>query len=147
MALAKERGTSLEVLEHALLVNERLPAEIAGIIERKLGSLEGRRVGILGLAFKAGTDELRNSSSLLVIRELAARNCLVSAFDPRAGGVPGVSPASDAQGLVDGSDAIVILTDWDEFADLDYRDKPVLDAKGVVPKSRRGKNYEGICWP
>jgi nucleotide sugar dehydrogenase len=150
ISVARERKSGLGILEKALEVNGRMPLEVVKLLSRR--HMEGRNIGVLGLAFKAGTDDLRNSRSVAVINELRKINCTVAAYDPNLGAdAPGLPPGiifcDGPQVLVERSDAVLVMTEWDGFAELDYGDKVVIDTKGVVPKIKRSRNYEGICWP
>jgi UDPglucose 6-dehydrogenase len=108
------------------------------------------RVALLGLTFKAGTDDLRESPAVRLGRALLERGATVSAYDPvaveggtallRAGGQPGgVDAADSASAACRGADAVVVATEWPEFADLDWRalasamvGRVVVDSRGVV---------------
>lgn len=95
-----------------------LAAKLAG------GSLEGTAVGVPGLAFKAGTDDIRDSPALAVAAAVAERGADVTAYDPVAtararAALPGLRYAASAADAVRGADALLVLTDWPEFAELD----------------------------
>ncbi len=144
--MSEKYGVEPHMLAAALKINDHLPKLMVKRLEDKLGGLENRKIGILGLAFKKGTDGTNNSRSTPLISELKKKNARITAFDPKAR-IPGIDFSENAQKLVDESDAVVIVSDWDEFAALDYGDKIVIDGRNVVPKEKRGKNYEGACWP
>jgi UDPglucose 6-dehydrogenase len=90
-----------------------------------LWTFRGKRLGVLGLAFKGGTDDIRESPALLLVQELLREGCRVCAYDPaameRAKEVlqAGVEFAADAYEAATGADALLILTEWEEFAALD----------------------------
>jgi len=144
--VSKEYGIEPRMLSTALKINEQLPVLMINILRKKLGKLEGKKIGMLGLAFKKGTDGIRNSRSGQIIDKLESENASIFVYDPKVVDT-GLEHAENAQKLIDESDAIVIVSDWDEFSELDYGDKIVIDGRNVVPKEKRGKNYEGICWP
>ncbi len=143
---SRKQGNEPAVLESALRVNEFMIKLIVDRLEKKTGSLDNRRIGILGLSFKKGTDGTNNSRSIPLISELKKKNAKITAYDPKSR-IPDVDFSESAQKLVEESDAVVIVSDWDEFSGLDYGEKIVIDGRNVVPKKKRGSNYEGICWP
>jgi UDPglucose 6-dehydrogenase len=143
---ARRKGVRPLMLEAVLQTNDRMVVRMAELLEKRLGALEGKRVGILGVAFKAGTSDVRNSRAVPLAGGLGKRGAHVRASDPHAV-LPGMEMVKDPQELVDWSDAVAILADWPEFASLGYGDKIVVDGRDTVPKRKRGKNYEGICWP
>lgn len=105
--------------------NETHNRVVIATLERQLGSLSGRRVGVLGLTYKPGTSTLRRSLSLEVSAAIAARGATVIAFDPRVGAeessaYPYIAVVGEPLAVADGADAVVIMTAWPEFRDLDY---------------------------
>jgi UDPglucose 6-dehydrogenase len=90
-----------------------------------LWTFRGKRLGVLGLAFKGGTDDIRESPAMLLVQELLREGCRICAYDPaameRAKEVlkAGVEFAADAYEAARGADALLILTEWEEFAALD----------------------------
>jgi UDPglucose 6-dehydrogenase len=102
------------------------------------GDLSGRTVAVWGLTFKAGTDDMRDSPSLSVIDRLLADGATIRAFDPtvathRGGLDERVAVGSDPLVVCEGADVVVVLTEWDEFADIDPAEVAALMAgKGVV---------------
>lgn len=109
----------------------------------RLGSLEGRRIAILGLTYKPGTSTLRRSSAVELARALADAGAAVSAYDPAVPalpeGLPGIALAADAAAALAGADAVVIATPWPEFRALDWtallasmRTPTVVDLSGFI---------------
>ena len=93
-------------------------------LRMQLGELDGRTVGILGLAFKANTDDVRESPAVEIARTLLAEGAQVRAFDPVAMGsaarlLPEIELCSDAYTVADGAEAVLVLTEWPEFQQLD----------------------------
>jgi UDPglucose 6-dehydrogenase len=94
-------------------------------VRSALWTLRGKRLGVLGLAFKGGTDDIRESPAMALVQTLLQEGCRIAAYDPagqeRAREVLGASVefASNAYEAADGADALLILTEWDEFASLD----------------------------
>lgn len=154
--IAEEAGYDFRLLKGVLAVNEEQFDRVAAKIARLAGgSLEGRKVAVWGLTFKARTDDLRESPSLEIIDRLVAAGARVVGYDPAVFKAPtGVELASDAYGAVEGADVLAVLTEWDEFRWLDF-DKvfelmatpAVLDGRNLLDRAalkRRGFSYDGI---
>ena len=124
-AVAKEGGYDFRLLEEVIRINEEQRNRFLKKVRGVLWTLRGKRLGVLGLAFKGGTDDIRESPAILIVEELLREGCRVCAYDPaameRAKEVlpAGVEFASDAYAAAKGSDAVLILTEWEEFAALD----------------------------
>ena len=91
------------------------------------GSVEGKRIGVLGLTFKPNTDDMRDAPSIPLIEGLLAGGASVTAFDPVGREqaeplLPGIDFANSAEEAADGADAVVIVTEWDEFRALDLQE-------------------------
>lgn len=147
IAEAKKRGADTDIMEAVLRVNDRQPLRMVELLESRMG-IAGRRIGVLGLAFKPGTDDVRESRAIPVIRELLKRGASVACHDPRAMDnfrveFPEIEYCGSAAECVERSDAVLIVTEWEEYGDASlFKDKLVVDGRGVV----RTPNYEGICW-
>src|SRR5712671_1674258 len=124
-AVAKESGYDFRLLEEVVRINEEQRHRFLRKVRSVLWTFRGKRLGVLGLAFKGGTDDIRESPALLLVQELLREGCHVCAYDPaameRAKEVlkSGVEFASDAYEAAKGADALLILTEWEEFAALD----------------------------
>ena len=110
-------------------VNELQKRRVIGKLEKHLGSLVGKRIALLGLAFKPNTDDMREASSLVLAARLQAAGAEVVAYDPIAEDearhlMHGVEFADDALAAVTGADAVVLVTEWDEFKALDLAPSP-----------------------
>jgi len=119
--VAESVGFDFSLLSAAIVENiaqrDRIVAKIAGAV----GGLAGARIGVLGLAFKAGTNDLRDSPALSVTSMLSAHGAEVIAYDPAIGGdLPGVTVVDDPYLVAKAADGIVVLTEWDEFSRLDW---------------------------
>jgi UDPglucose 6-dehydrogenase len=119
--VAESVGFDFSLLSAAIVENiaqrDRIVAKIAGAV----GGLAGSRIGVLGLAFKAGTNDLRDSPALSVASMVAAHGGEVIAYDPAVGGdLPGMTVVDDPYQVAKGADAVVVLTEWDEFRKLDW---------------------------
>jgi UDPglucose 6-dehydrogenase len=123
--LAGNSGYHFQLLTAVIEVNELQKRRVVGKLQKHLGSLVGRRIALLGLAFKANTDDMREASSLVLSARLQADGATVSAYDPVAETearkmMPGVEFAGSALGAVEGADACILVTEWPEFAELDW---------------------------
>lgn len=149
---AIEFNSPLGVVEAVIAANQRHKLLMVRKIRKTLGgSLSGRRIAVLGLAFKANTDDMRDSPALVIVPGLTRAGATVVAYDPVAGTnaqkvLPEIEIVDDLMVAVEGADAIVILTEWPEFAQFDLneltyrcRDKVVIDLRNIVAEeSRRG---------
>jgi UDPglucose 6-dehydrogenase len=157
--LAGNSGYHFQLLNAVIEVNELQKRRVVAKLQKHLGSLVGRRIALLGLAFKAQTDDMREAASLVLAARLQGEGAAVRAYDPVAGEqarglMGGVELASSALEAVSGSDAIVLVTEWPEFAQLDWREVRALAAGGVVVDGRNfldadsvraaGFVYEGV---
>jgi UDPglucose 6-dehydrogenase len=124
-AVAKESGYDFRLLEEVTRINDEQRHRFMRKVRSVLWTFRGKRLGVLGLAFKGGTDDIRESPALLLVQELLREGCRISAYDPaameRAKEVltSGVEFASDAYEAATGADALLILTEWEQFACLD----------------------------
>jgi len=137
-------GLPMHVTAAASAANGAAQERFAGRIADLVGGLPGRTVGLLGLAFKAGTDDIRDSPAVRLAERLIAGGATVQAYDPVAGAnaaarVPALRVVPDAASAVDGVDVIVIATEWPEFLDLPWAawakrlDRPpVIDGRRLL---------------
>lgn len=156
--LAKEAGYHFDLLEGVISVNVEQFDRVAAKIARMVGSLEGSTVAVWGLAFKANTDDLRESPSLEIISRLIQGGAIVHAYDPTVRGTldqfPELRICDDPYAACDGADVLAVLTEWDEFKWLDLdkvadlmRARRVVDGRNLLDRgalTRRGFVYEGI---
>jgi len=136
-----------DLLQSVTDLNEAQALKPVELLEKHI-SLKGATVGILGLSFKPGTDDIRDSRAIRIVRVLLDEGAAVKAYDPLALGkflelFPEVKAAT-AEEVVD-SDAVLILTEWAEFDKLDYRGRIVIDGRRIE-KAREARIYEGVCW-
>jgi UDPglucose 6-dehydrogenase len=124
-AVARECGYEFRLLDEVMRINEDQRHRFLRKVHNALWTLRGKRLGVLGLAFKGGTDDIRESPAILLVQTLLQEGCQIAAYDPaaqeRAREVlnSSVEYASDAYEAARGADALLILTEWDEFASLD----------------------------
>lgn len=124
-AVARESGYEFRLLDEVMRINEEQRQRFLRKVRHALWTLRGKRLGVLGLAFKGGTDDIRESPAILLVQALSQEGCQIAAYDPAAcprarevldANVEFVSSAYDA---AQGADALLILTEWEEFAALD----------------------------
>lgn len=152
---AKEIGYEPELLKSVMAVNDRQPSRMVRMLKSKLGNLRGKKVAVLGLAFKNDTDDIRESRSIPVIKELLDNGARVSAYDPMAAGnmrnlFSSVQYHTTAVDALSGADACMIMTEWDEFKSLD-KEFDVMDNKLIIDgrhmlSARKNVEYIGLCW-
>ena len=156
VAAAREAGYDPQLLQAAVDVNDRQPERMLDLMDDHV-DVEGKRVAVLGLAFKPGTDDIRNSRAIPIIEGLQERGAEVAAYDPNDGAraamrerFPGVEYPAGPSPTLSGAHAALIVTDWPEFADLDpaldlLSTPVVIDGRRIVER-REGLTYEGLTW-
>jgi UDPglucose 6-dehydrogenase len=155
--LAANSGYNFQLLNAVIEVNELQKRRVIGKLERRLGPLRDKKVALLGLAFKPGTDDMREAPSLVLAGRLLAEGAEVRAWDPIADGsnhLHGVDIAGSALEALDGADAAVIVTEWPELRELDWaaagtrmRNKLIIDGRNMLDAAELralGFEYEGI---
>ena len=157
--LAGNSGYHFQLLTAVIEVNELQKRRVVAKLQKHLGSLVGKRIALLGLAFKANTDDMREASSLVLSARLQADGAKVRAYDPIAEEqarklMGGVEFADSAMGALDGADACVLVTEWPEFRGLDWQEvakrmpgRLVIDGRNFVDPDvvrAAGFIYEGI---
>jgi len=124
-SIAKDGDVRVPVLAAVLESNDHHKGWVVRHLRRQLGALAGKKVGVLGLAYKAGTDAIRRSVAIEVIEELMAEGADVTVFDPKVAALPeplssAVTIASSANAVFKGSEAVVLATEWPQFRELDF---------------------------
>jgi UDPglucose 6-dehydrogenase len=114
----------MQIARAAARVNERQRLVMVDKIRHALGELKGKTVGVLGLAFKPNTSDLREAPGLTIVQRLLAEGCSVRIFDPASLEeaitlFPGAVPCSDAYDAARGADALILMTEWNQFRNLD----------------------------
>ena len=142
------QGVNPRILEAVIKVNEHQPIHAVNMLEDMLGRLSGKRIAILGLAFKADTDDVRESRAIPMAQELLRRGARVVGYDPMAGKnfsgeVSNVELAGSVEEALTGSHGCLIQTDWEEFRSLGEKDFMVMSTP-VVLDGRRVLNPEGF---
>lgn len=118
----QDRGQPMQLLDAVIAINERQPQQILDILDKRLADVGKSRIGILGLAFKPGTDDMRESPSIPIVRELQKRGARMKAYDPVAKteamhlfGTDHITYTDSLEDTVKDVDAVVLLTRWPEF--------------------------------
>ncbi len=154
IAAARQQGYEPELLSAAVGVNDRQPRRMVELLAGHV-DLDGKRIAVLGLAFKPGTDDIRNSRAIPLIDALLDRGASVVAYDPVAAEnmreqYPDIDYADSAAGALSEADGALVVTDWPEFAALDeafdaMSTPVVVDGRRVIER-REGLVYEGLTW-
>jgi len=153
-ARGREVGSPLLLLEAVARVNDQQPARLTELLRRRLGTLHGRRVTVLGLAFKPDTDDVRSSPAFPVLRSLREAGAEISAHDPVVGpevldGLSGVTYVQDLAAAVEQAEALVIVTRWEHYRRIpelvSHLDPPplVVDGRRMLDKAAV-PSYAGI---
>jgi UDPglucose 6-dehydrogenase len=157
--LAGNTGYHFQLLTAVVEVNELQKRRTIGKLQKHLGSLVGKEIALLGVAFKPNTDDIREATSLVLSGRLAGEGANVRVYDPVAATrademLAGARISDSALEAVDGADAAVLVTEWPEFADLDWaevREKMrvplIVDGRNFLDRQaliEAGFTYEGI---
>ena len=157
--MAEEMNVEPRILNAVTATNQERRMRLVHKLIELVGDLNGKTIGLLGLAFKENTDDMRDAPSLEVAEALLTAGAKVCAFDPVAMPVakpllPGVEMAKDAYSLADGCDALVVTTEWNEFKQLDLerlRDNMktpiVMDGRNIYNPEKMeelGFTYRGV---
>ncbi len=150
-------GAGMDILNAVLAVNERQPHQVCQILVAELGDLKRKKCLVLGLSFKPDTDDVRESASLKIVRDLLAAGCHVVAHDPVATGnfrraagpdADQVEFVEDWRSRVAEVESIIVATKWDEYRDLaglDLRNKVLFDARCMFEEGHAGgARYQSI---
>jgi UDPglucose 6-dehydrogenase len=157
--LAGNSGYHFQLLTSVIEVNELQKRRVVGKLKRHLGELEGKEIALMGLAFKPGTDDMREASSVVLAGRLLAEGARVRAYDPVAlqaasSRLSAVALHDDPMACITGADAVVIVTEWPEVVGMDWprvaqvmRGDVLVDGRNVLDPAAvvaAGFAYEGI---
>jgi UDPglucose 6-dehydrogenase len=142
--LAGNTGYHFQLLTAVVEVNELQKRRTISKLQKHLGPLAGKEIALLGVAFKPNTDDVREATSLVLAGRLAGEGANVRAYDPVAGEkaedmLAGARIAVSALDAVDGADAVVLVTEWPEFRELDWTGE--VKGRMRVPLVVDGRNY------
>ncbi|HLB69490.1 MAG TPA: UDP-glucose/GDP-mannose dehydrogenase family protein [Candidatus Methanoperedens sp.] len=152
---ASEMGYEPVLLRSVIAVNDEQPLRMVRLLKNRLGSIRGKKIAVLGLAFKNDTDDIRESRSIPVIKELLRDGAQVSAYDPMANEnmrkvFSNIQYCSSARDALYGADACMIMTEWEEFRSLDkefdvMENRLIIDGRHMLGP-RKDIEYLGLCW-
>lgn len=157
--MAAEKGRYPQLLQAVMLINDDRRRLLIEKVRELVGDLDGKVIGLLGLTYKPNTDDMREAPSLEIARRLVENGAQVRAYDPagmvRAAKImPELIMAEDVYALVEGCDALVVCTEWNEFMNLDLtrvhkamRQPIIVDGRNIydpVEMTRLGFHYRGI---
>lgn len=156
IAHGKKVGRPLPLLESVMQINEQQPQQVLLLLKKHLPSLKGIRIAILGLAFKPGTDDMRESPAIPIIADLLLNEAKIKAYDPAANleakkifANRNIDFCNDLNETINDAQAILLLTRWEEFTCIpeliNQLDQPplVIDGRRMLEKNKI-KRYEGI---
>lgn len=156
IAHGKQHGSSMQLLDAVMQINRKQPQKIMRMLDKHFPSIKGKRAAVLGLAFKPGTDDMRESPAIPVVRGLIQRGAAVKAYDPVAGnearkifGDNGIQYCDSLEATIVDADAVVLMTRWPEFERLPeligrLETQPlVIDGRRMLDKQRLAR-YDGI---
>ena len=156
---AKSAGSRVSIVEAVVEANNRRKDELVNKVLDLLGGCEGKKVAVLGLTFKANTDDVREAPSLVLIPALLELGIEVSAYDPKGirnarARIKNARFCENAYQAIEGAHAVVLLTEWKEFNDLDFRkikrdmkNPVILDFRNLLNRSKivsAGLQYYGV---
>ncbi len=154
--ISKSRRDGYEpaIMQAAMNVNSNQPLILHKMLKSKLGKLSGKKIAVLGLAFKVGTDDIRDAPSIKLIEELLKENAVVHAYDPKATenmkkAFPEITYFNNFRDALKGADACIVVTEWDEFKNISKKDLRLMKDDVVIEGRRILDNSikkEGICW-
>lgn len=156
-SVAKEFGSETLIVDSVIEVNKRQRLAMIPKIEKLVGDFNGKKIGVLGLSFKPETDDMRESPAIEIIKEMQKRGATVKAFDPVAieeakHSLPDIEYTTDEYSAIDGVDALVIVTEWNQFRALDMNKvKKLLKAPKIIdlrniyePKEMKELGFEYV---
>jgi len=147
---AKKENISNTLINSVITVNEEQPLQLIKILKEHLPNIENKKIGVLGLAFKPDTDDIRESRSIPLVKALLEKGAQIKVFDPKAMKhfkklFPDITYCNTSEEVFD-AEIIIIATAWNEFKTLDYTGKFVLDGRKMIEVKKTAKKYEGVCW-
>jgi len=149
--LADQLKVETKLLDSIWALNKEQPKILVKLAEKHLGKLKGKNVAVLGLAFKPGTDDIRESPAIIVINELLKKGANVYGYDPVAEEnmkkiFPNIAYAAAPEEAIKNADIVIGVTEWPDLKKEElYKGKIFIDGMKFFNKKTEG-NYEGICW-
>ncbi len=152
---AQEIGYEPVLLESVIKVNEKQPSRMVRLLKKRLGNISGKKIAVLGLAFKNDTDDIRESRSITLIKELLDNRAKVLAYDPMANEnmkkiFNSIEYHDSAEEALRDAEACLVMTEWDEFKFLDkefqvMKNRLVIDGRHMLAPGK-DIEYVGLCW-
>ena len=159
ISIANDYGYSFKLLEEVEAINLQAQNSIIKKASDMLNDIEGKKIGILGLAFKPNTDDMRDAPSIYIINKLLEKGAKITAYDPQAMDnakkiLANIEYASDMYKTAEGADLLIVVTDWNEFKEMDMgkilksmKLPNLVDARNLYDASRMkslGFKYRGV---
>ncbi len=149
-AWAKKEKIPYKIIDSTINVNEEQPLQLIKLLKKHIPVLKDKKIGVLGLAFKAGTDDIRDARAKPIIDKLLEEKAKVQVYDPKAMDNfkkihPTIHYCKNAEDAIKDVDAVLLTTEWDEFRKLDFTGKIVIDGRRLK-EAKNSKVYEGVCW-
>ncbi|MBU2632654.1 UDP-glucose/GDP-mannose dehydrogenase family protein [Patescibacteria group bacterium] len=159
IAIAKDYDYSFSLLESVEKINEQAKRDIVRKVRKVIGDLRKKRIGVLGLAFKPNTDDMRDAPAIDIIELMKRDGALVKAYDPQAmenakGLIKDIEFGKDIYDVAKDVEALIIITDWNEFKEIDFKKlknimkKPIIiDGRNIYDPAKMrelGFNYVGV---
>ena len=161
-AISRELGYEFRLLREVQRINDEAREHFLKKVEQELWIVRGKTIAVLGLAFKADTDDIRESAGIRILEDLRSRGAKMRAYDPKANAparreLRGIRICRSAYEAARGADCLLILTEWKEFADLDFgrirkamAHPTILDGRNLLEPqkmSRLGFTYRSVGRP
>jgi UDPglucose 6-dehydrogenase len=156
--MAEEHDVNLGIVDAVIRANEGQKEHMVRKIRQAMGTLKGKTIGILGISFKPNTDDVRDAPAISIIRKLLREGARVRAYDPVAmkeveKTLTGIRYCKDAYDAVKGADALVIVTEWNQFRNLDLnriksllKDTYFFDLRNIYdPRKLRDMGFRYHC--
>lgn len=147
---AEKNNIKPYIIENIIKRNDVQPLILIDLLKKHIPDIKNKTIGILGLSFKPNTDDIRYSRSIPIVKKLIKEGAKIIAYDPQAIDnfrklyPDQITYCNDSDEVLK-SDAILIITEWDEFKKLDYTGKIVIDGRRIK-EAEKAKIYEGACW-
>jgi UDPglucose 6-dehydrogenase len=150
IAKIEDSGLNPRILRSVIEANEEQPIKMIELLKKHLPHLKGAKVGLLGLSFKPDTEDIRESRAIVLVKRLMDEGAEIISYDPKAMDnfkviFPRISYARSPEEVLK-ADAVLIVTEWKEFEDLDYKGTLVIDGRRIERAKREAAVYEGVCW-
>lgn len=150
--LSRSAGEGSRLLQSVMEINDMQPLRMIGLLEKRIGSVSGKRIAVIGLAFKNDTDDVRDSRAIPVIKELLHKGAEIRAYDPMANECmrrifPDIKYCHSPNEALHEADGCLIMTEWSQFEALDHefdfmRSRVIIEGRRVL----KCGDAEGICW-